>query len=258
MIRIQTQPRSWAGFSRQMVPKETVLSTRIWRKLKTEERQKMGYEILALICPDWRPASLVLDARSQTITYANWRCLQMLKTSGIVQSVNGRVEFQSMEFNDKFRTALDAAVKDGHERSFLVGQCAESEAPYSVVIHNSQGFFREILDHYLDHAEAESHLVILEFTVDAQLPDLMAVQAFARAYGLTATETQLVQLFGRGMSLEEIAEERNVTLATTRQQMKAVLGKTRCTRQRDLARVLFSICPAGQGRSGDVILDEDA
>jgi hypothetical protein len=44
--------------------------------------RRMGREIYALMCPDWRGPSFVLEGTSGAIAYANWRGLKLLEASG--------------------------------------------------------------------------------------------------------------------------------------------------------------------------------
>lgn len=58
-------------------------------------------------------------------------------------------------------------------------------------------------------------------------------------YGLTRAEAEITQLLADGLSLEEAAERRTVTLNTARSQLKRVFSKTGAKRQSDLVRIVI-------------------
>jgi DNA-binding CsgD family transcriptional regulator len=67
------------------------------------------------------------------------------------------------------------------------------------------------------------------------------VRLAALVYGLTAAETHLVRALIAGKTPEEVSEERSVSLATVKTQLRSVFSKTGTRRQSDLIRALFSI-----------------
>ena len=220
-----------------------ILSSQVWAALEREQRRVMGREILALLCPDWRQASMVLDARDGTIAYANWRCLQLLKSGEVIRAVGDRLDFCSRAQNLRFRNHLRDVASGVAECSHLVGRNPETDRPFLVTIHSSQGFLREALELCFAGTPDGASFVIADITVGADLPDPTAVDALASEFGLSRAETHLMQLFACGLALEEVAARRGVTVNTARQQMKAVLNKTNCDRQQDLMRLVFSLCP---------------
>ena len=219
------------------------LSTQVWAGLEREERRAMGREILALLCPDWRQASMVIDAHDGSIAYANWRCLQLLKSGDVIRAVGERLDFHSRAQNARFRNHLRDVVSGAAECSYLVGRSPETDKPFLVTIHGSEGFLREALELCFSGTPDNIDFVIVDVTFGADLPDPTAVSALAREFGLSRAETHLMQLFACGLSTEEVAVQRGVAVNTARQQMKAVLSKTSCDRQQDLMRLVFSLCP---------------
>jgi DNA-binding CsgD family transcriptional regulator len=75
-------------------------------------------------------------------------------------------------------------------------------------------------------------------------------------YDLTPAEAELVGLLTEGMSLEEAARRRGVTINTVRSQLKAAFAKTGTSRQGELIRLVltgaasFPDEPAGQAPGG--------
>lgn len=60
------------------------------------------------------------------------------------------------------------------------------------------------------------------------------------SFGLTPAETSLVHLLADGRSLEQISDERSVSIHTTRSQLKRVFAKTGTGRQSDLVRLALA------------------
>lgn len=73
---------------------------------------------------------------------------------------------------------------------------------------------------------------------DAAEGDASVSQRLCDAYGLTAAEADVVALFGEGLGILQIAERRNVTALTIRQQMKNAYRKIGVHRQVDLMNIL--------------------
>jgi len=71
----------------------------------------------------------------------------------------------------------------------------------------------------------------------SDIPDAVLRQIFA----LTPAETGIANGLLTGLSLEEIAQLRSVSVATIRSQMKNLLGKTDTQRQGDLIRLLSTL-----------------
>lgn len=68
-------------------------------------------------------------------------------------------------------------------------------------------------------------------------------------YGLTPAETEIANALLTGCSLEEIAQQRKVSVATVRSQMKALMSKTDTQRQGDLVRLLSTLPRTAPGKT---------
>jgi DNA-binding CsgD family transcriptional regulator len=66
-------------------------------------------------------------------------------------------------------------------------------------------------------------------------------QHLVSLFGLTTAEAQIVLALLAGKRLEEVAEERAVSLGTVRSQFKSVLRKTEVDRQAELIRSMLAI-----------------
>jgi DNA-binding CsgD family transcriptional regulator len=67
-------------------------------------------------------------------------------------------------------------------------------------------------------------------------------------YGLTPAETEIANALLTGCSLDEIAHQRKVSVATVRSQMKGLMGKTDTQRQGDLVRLLSTLPRTAPGK----------
>lgn len=64
-------------------------------------------------------------------------------------------------------------------------------------------------------------------------------------FDLTPTEAVVTARIAAGQTIEQIAHADGKSIATVRNQVKNVLGKTGCRRQTELARLLIQLIPAG-------------
>ena len=70
---------------------------------------------------------------------------------------------------------------------------------------------------------------------------IVSTQGMAKLYDLTPAETAICELLVQGLTTEQIAESRSVTVETVRSQMKSLLHKTRTQSRIQLIRLALSI-----------------
>jgi DNA-binding CsgD family transcriptional regulator len=201
--------------------------------------RRMESEILALMCPDWRNAMLVLDAETLTVAYANLPALEMFRRRYPIFLRGGRLEFASTDGARRFRSALQRAVDRDIEASSLIVDDAQNSFTYAIRIRLPQGFLREILDR---HLRAPSRLAVLDVTTARMAMSQPDLNALREAFELTPAEVCVLALLGQGCSLSEIAELRSVHLETVRNQCKRLLAKTRSRRQSELMKLVMALC----------------
>ncbi len=200
----------------------------------------MAQDVLALICPDWRSAALVLDIASRQIAYANWRCLDLLNKSGLVQVAGGTLDFRSDEMAQRFQAALDRALAGGMESVTLMEAGREEAPAYSVTIRNPHGFFREALAR---HVQPAAQLIIVEFATSSMMPEPQAFSAFGQAFVLNQSELNIVLWTVAGMSVEEMAQRLATTDDAVRQHMRSLCAKTICRHASQVVQLVMSLCP---------------
>lgn len=203
----------------------------------------MRTDVLALICPDWRVASLVLDGRSGQVTYANTPCLQMLDNRETVHLIGGRIAFVSPRLTERFYVTLDRMLASGLENAALVEREAGGGSLISIMIRNAQGFFRDVLDRSTGRTHASSPLVVVELATSLDQTEWSALRAFGQMFALLPAEVEIVDLIVRGLSVREIAELKRLASPQIRTTLKAVLTKTQCKHQVGLVRLVMTLCP---------------
>lgn len=87
------------------------------------------------------------------------------------------------------------------------------------------------------------------FLGNPQLAQGTATRMMRGLYALTRAEADLTWLLADGLTLEQAAEERSVTLNTARSQLKRVFTKTGAKKQSDLVRLVLGGVAAVRGES---------
>lgn len=202
-------------------------------------RTNMDAELLALLCPDWRNAMLVLDADTMTVAYANIAALELLKQRQIMLVNRGALEVSSRHDSQRLQETLARALAEDIGISSVVIDDATHGLTYCLRICVPQGFLRDVMDRRLQNT---GRLVVLEVTSARMVPSNSDLRALGEAFGLTLAETSILALLGQGRSLGEISRLRGVGIETVRHQCKRLLEKTRSRRQSDLVKLVVGLC----------------
>ena len=200
----------------------------------------MGREILALLCPDWRRATMIVDARDRSIEFANWRCLELLNDETIVRAIGGRVEYCSARLNRRFQLALERILACGIDSETLTA--ALDAVSLAITIRSLDGLLAEVVRTSLGDRGASDAFVVVELVTTGDRPSTSAVEGLGAVFNLTPTEVKILHGFANGATLEEIATSDALALATVRRAMKDILAKTHCRRQVDLALMVTRLC----------------
>lgn len=83
-----------------------------------------------------------------------------------------------------------------------------------------------------------SPLVIL-FVTDPDRPPAVSAEIVARTFDLTESESRVAASIARGATLEETAQEMNLTVSTVRTYLKQVFSKTGTSRQAELVKMIL-------------------
>jgi DNA-binding CsgD family transcriptional regulator len=136
-----------------------------------------------------------------------------------------------------------------------VQHSSESPEQFLVLGGRGNGELLQIMIHAVQvdrprsSAENTGPLVLLILSEPCATPELPA-DALAELFGLSRTEAGLAAALYRGISLNEYAERRGVTVGTARFQLKQVLAKTGAHRQGNLIQQLCSSVIAQCARGG--------
>ena len=95
-------------------------------------------------------------------------------------------------------------------------------------------------------AAAPRQAAVVVYVTDPERGPQADPEAVCRYLGLTPAEGGVVLALARGLSLAEVARERNVSLETVRTHVKRSLAKADVRRQSDLVRLVLS-GPSGMG-----------
>ena len=82
--------------------------------------------------------------------------------------------------------------------------------------------------------QPEASVRVLLYLFDSNSPRQVSYDVLTGLYGLTQTEAKLVQLMTNGMSLDEAAEELEISVNTARTHLKHIFHKTGINRQTEL------------------------
>jgi DNA-binding CsgD family transcriptional regulator len=94
---------------------------------------------------------------------------------------------------------------------------------------------------------ASTDVVVAVFVVDPEggVPPVAGV--LEELYSLTRSEAEIVRCLAMGLSLEEAAQARGISMNTARSHLKHAFSKTGTSRQGELVRLVI----AGVGAIGD-------
>jgi DNA-binding CsgD family transcriptional regulator len=196
-------------------------------------------EVLALLCPDWHDAMMVVDAVTREVAYANIRALEMLKRRHPLMVNRGCLELSETDGTDPLGASLRQIVETDVPRSSIIVDDEPHGMTYGVRLCLPQGFLRDVLRRNLAHG---GRLVVLEVVTGKMTLSLSDLNALGSAFGLTSAELSVLSLLAQGRSLHEIAELRGVEFETVRNQNKKLLAKTRSRRQSDLVKLVVALC----------------
>ena len=93
-----------------------------------------------------------------------------------------------------------------------------------------------------DELGAAFHGVLLVL-IDPEHREMVSVDGLARSYRLSPTELLVCQMLVQGLTLHEIADQRDVSPDTVKSQVRAIYTKTRTKNRAELVRRALSVAP---------------
>jgi DNA-binding CsgD family transcriptional regulator len=85
-----------------------------------------------------------------------------------------------------------------------------------------------------------SKAVVACFISDPEAGHVPTIDALGQIYGLTPAEAEVVQLLVKGLSLDEVAADREISLNTVRSHLKHIFSKTGTSRQSELLSLVMT------------------
>ena len=214
------------------------------RRAANRAESDFGADIMALACPDWRGASIVVETGSLAVLYSNAPARTLLQKHFPVSVDAGRLHFAGPGAELRVHRMIVEAMAHGSETARVVMHDRQSGLTYAIAARMLPGLIRSVLP---VRPGTASRLAAIDIVGPEQNPATRDLAAFGRAFSLSPAEESIVALLLVGNSIGEIAQLRRVTIATVRNQAKAILGKTGRRRQSELIKLVMALCPGENG-----------
>lgn len=190
---------------------------------------------------DRNPTGLVmLNALGQPI-HINTSARRISKLADGLSIETGGVRLGSPEEQEALDLALAAALQPTTptQRAVLRAVTVQRPSglrPFTLAVH-------PLLQDRPESTLHDARAVI--YISDLELSSRRDANALRERYALTPAEAQLVSLLCTGLSLDSVAEHRNVSIHTVRSQLKQAFAKTGTSRQSELVgQVLADLPPS--------------
>ena len=184
---------------------------------------------------------MFLDRHAHLLS-ANRYAEAVLRAADGLLSVHGSLVAGAPRDGVLLRRLVDAVASRDAKRPEAVGG--------ALVVHRSSGrmpyhvLVSPLTAGWLAAAPRQAAVVV--YVTDPECGPQADPDAVCRYLGLTPTEGDVVLALARGLSLADVARERNVSIETVRTHVKRSLAKADVRRQSDLVRLVLS-GPSGMG-----------
>jgi DNA-binding CsgD family transcriptional regulator len=139
---------------------------------------------------------------------------------------------ENTKLHDLIKVALEST--EGHSlsgTSFMQVSRPSGRQPFSVMI-------SPLLS--APAGALSSEAVVACFISDPEAGQVPTLAALEQIYGLTPAEAEVVRLLAKGLSLDEIAAHREISLNTVRSHLKHIFSKTDTSRQGELLGLVMT------------------
>jgi len=178
---------------------------------------------------------VILDARRQLVLQNRMAARIASGDDGFAFDAQGP-RAGDIETTKKLRQLIDSATHPPPGRELAGGGFMALPRPSG--LHPYPVLITPVLGHAQDRTVEDAAAVM--FVSDPEFRDLSIVNVLSSVYGLTRAEAELAELLARGLSLEDAAAARSVTVNTARSQLKQVFAKTDTNRQGQLLQLVLS------------------
>jgi DNA-binding CsgD family transcriptional regulator len=171
-----------------------------------------------------------------------------VSSSGKVLVTNADFEARAMPWTTGLHDRL--GLLDARANGMLRGaleRIGTADGVRSIPLRDDDGIIRNVLHvlpvRRLAHDIFSGASAILVVTTSAGKPD--SPHLLQALFDLTPAEAVIANAIRANLTVEQIAVREGRSIATVRNQLKSVLGKTGCTRQAELVRMLALVVPPG-------------
>jgi len=193
----------------------------------------MDRDILAILCPDWRGAALVVNTSSLQVLYANWRCLELVHRGDPIRITAGELVFVAPDMALRFGRALAAMRGTDVETAILMDAGVPS---YALAIRRPQGLLGEALAR---RTGAAQDLAVIEIALSDLVPTPLALQAFGAAFDLNDRELELLSR----LITDEIGVDEISAGSSAQTQFRSLVAKLGCGDAAGAVRLAMVLCP---------------
>ena len=173
---------------------------------------------------------LMVDGTGRVIL-ASGMAERLLRENAELAVVRGRLALHPPALQDKFLALVRGAIETAQGRIAKPGVALSIPRLHRMPLGLEIAPFRPSIS-----AFGEQRPAVLVFIRDPETP--ISVVRLRELFGLTRTEGAVAAALGRGSSLEDIAANMGVGLATVRTHLKRILAKTGTHRQAEAAALL--------------------
>jgi DNA-binding CsgD family transcriptional regulator len=183
---------------------------------------------------------VILVAEDGAVVHANRAAERMFGKAGPIRSVRGHIGAGNPQATERLlRTIAVAAHGEAAIGAAGIGMALDCDDAVATA-HILPLAYGDLRTRLMPHAAAAV------FVASEERPVVNGLSAIAEAYGLTRSETRLLDRIVRGESLDEAATALNVAKTTSRTHMARILAKTGTRRQTALLALVHKLAPALQ------------
>ena len=190
---------------------------------------------------DLLPTGLILLDERRSIVLKNRGADRILKLNDGIRADGGGPSLEDARQNAEFQLLIADAIESSR------GGAAVSTGFLAVKRPSEKQAFAAMVAPLLGSSQAMGGAVVAIFVADPVGGRVQDPEVLASLYALTNSEAELVRLLSDGLSLEEAARERGISMNTARSHLKHVFAKTGTSRQGELVRLIM----AGAGSIGE-------
>ena len=158
---------------------------------------------------------------------------------GLSKSADGHLRCHESDQNSEIQAHIVAAANTARGEGDRAESLMALRRPS-----NAEPFLVDIapLSDTASNAETGLQGALITIIDPERIPHLKMTR-FTTLYGLTPAEAEVCGLILHGLSVNEIAESRNTTPITTKNQINSVLSKTGAAKRADLIRLVIRVLP---------------